>query len=359
RVVFGVPLAEAVDFSSPSDVNVGLPAVVYRCIEYLTAKQALYEEGIFRLSGSNIVIKALRDRFNAEGDVNLLAEDQYYDIHAVASLLKLYLRELPASILTRELHLDFLQRLDLEGDAKLEAFNALVHRLPKANRDLLTALCKFLLEIVTNADVNKMNVRNVGIVFAPTLNIPAPLISHFVSDFNIIFGPTITPNADSPIKQSMRVDAANLSSDAIRSPRKQLFTDVSTPAYHQTTFAPLQQQQQNSSTRATTNDPYDAGFVPLRTAYEQPPSHQATAQGDGAFGSLNDALGTHKKHGGSLNGAMAAPAPVAHSRDSNNNNTRRKRESGVVLLSMGLASQGKKSLQRLRDAAQVEEGAKF
>jgi len=110
RVVFGIPLAEAVEYSLPFGVDAYLPAVVYRCIEYLKAKHAANEEGIFRLSGSNIVIKALRDRFNNEGDVKLL-DGPYYDVHAVASLLKLYLRELPVSILTRELHLDFLKVL--------------------------------------------------------------------------------------------------------------------------------------------------------------------------------------------------------------------------------------------------------
>jgi RalA-binding protein 1 len=110
RNIFGIPLQEAVEYSQPIGVNVQLPSVVYRCIEYLKAKKAYQEEGIFRLSGSNIVIKGLRDRFNNEGDVKLLNGD-YYDVHAVASLLKLYLRELPASILTRELHIDFLKVL--------------------------------------------------------------------------------------------------------------------------------------------------------------------------------------------------------------------------------------------------------
>jgi RalA-binding protein 1 len=111
RAVFGAPLAEAVEYNRPVGVDVYLPAVVYRCIEYLDAKNAASEEGIFRLSGSNVVIKGLRDRFNNEGDLNFLTESQYYDVHAVASLLKLYLRELPSTVLTRELHLDFLHVL--------------------------------------------------------------------------------------------------------------------------------------------------------------------------------------------------------------------------------------------------------
>lgn len=160
RPIFGMPLAEAVEASQPIGVDVFLPAVVYRCIEYLEAREAINEEGIFRLSGSQNVIKALRERFNNEIDVKLLDGD-YYDPHAVASLLKLYLRELPASVLTRELHLDFLKVLDVEEKEKrVAAFNILVHRLPRANEELLSNLCSYLADISNKADVNKMNVRN-------------------------------------------------------------------------------------------------------------------------------------------------------------------------------------------------------
>ena len=112
KAAFGVPLAEAVEYCAPRGVDVCLPAVVYRCIEYLEAKHAASEEGIFRMSGSNVVIKGLKSRFNAEGDVDLLsADEQLFDVHAVASLLKLYLRELPQPVLTRELHLQFISVL--------------------------------------------------------------------------------------------------------------------------------------------------------------------------------------------------------------------------------------------------------
>jgi RalA-binding protein 1 len=107
RPVFGMPLVEAVQFCGPTNIDVELPAVVYRCIEYLEAKGAASEEGIFRLSGSNVVIKALKERFNTEGDVDFLAGDDYYDVHAVASLFKQYLRELPTTVLTLELVSEF------------------------------------------------------------------------------------------------------------------------------------------------------------------------------------------------------------------------------------------------------------
>ena len=61
RAVFAVPLEQALSIAQVAN----LPAVVFRCIEYLEAKKADQEEGIYRLSGSNAVIKSLKDRFNA------------------------------------------------------------------------------------------------------------------------------------------------------------------------------------------------------------------------------------------------------------------------------------------------------
>lgn len=61
RAVFAIPLEQALSIAQIAN----LPAIVFRCIEYLEAKKADEEEGIYRLSGSSAVIKSLRDRFNA------------------------------------------------------------------------------------------------------------------------------------------------------------------------------------------------------------------------------------------------------------------------------------------------------
>ncbi|KAK3354336.1 hypothetical protein B0H65DRAFT_8847 [Neurospora tetraspora] len=190
RPVFGAPLAEAVRYNAPVDVRVPLPAVVYRCIQYLDAKDAINEEGIFRLSGSNVVIKQLKERFNNEGDINLINDGQYHDIHAVASLLKAYLRELPTTILTRDLHPEFQSVTEQLSDQaqRIAALSVLVERLPQANGTLLKYLIAFLIKIINHADSNKMTVRNVAIVFSPTLNIPAPVFALFLQNYEPIFG---------------------------------------------------------------------------------------------------------------------------------------------------------------------------
>lgn len=189
RRVFGAPLGEAVRYNSPRDVRVPLPAVVYRCIQYLDARGAVTEEGIFRLSGSNVVIKQLKERFDNEGDINLLEDSQYHDIHAVASMLKAYLRELPTSILTRDLHLEFVAVTEMNSPSeKIVALHELVTRLPQGNATLLKYLIAFLIKIINHADQNKMTVRNVGIVFSPTLTIPAPVFALLLQNYQAIFG---------------------------------------------------------------------------------------------------------------------------------------------------------------------------
>lgn len=104
KPVFGVPLTDSLAVANIG----GLPAIVFRCIEYLEAKKAGDEEGIYRLSGSSAVIKGLKEKFDDQGDIKLLAADEHWDPHAIAGLLKTFLRDLPTSLLTRELHTQFL-----------------------------------------------------------------------------------------------------------------------------------------------------------------------------------------------------------------------------------------------------------
>ncbi|OJD20677.1 hypothetical protein ACJ73_07988 [Blastomyces percursus] len=295
RAVFGLPLAEAVEFCGVPGLNTGLPAVVYRCIDYLRVKDAALEEGIFRLSGSNVVIRALKEKFNTEGDLDFLEGDTYYDVHAVASLFKQYLRELPTTVLTRDLHLDFIRVLDLDDkQKKIVAFNGLVHRLPRPNLTLLKALSQYLIDIINNSDVNKMTVRNVGIVFAPTLNIPAPIFSMFLTNFESIFGEPVSEfsihNAG-PVE--LLGDTKSLNPEDIRSPRHQMFSDLLTPSYNQTSFqqssaapqhrhgsdlTPQEAQQAHSTQqqwdqhrdRDRSRDKFDnTGFIPMQPTYEQ------------------------------------------------------------------------------------------
>ena len=298
RPVFGLSLAEAVEVCPPQNVDVLLPAVVYRCIEYLRAKKASNEEGLFRLSGSNLVIRTLKERFNTEGDVDLLAEEEYYDVHAVASLFKTYLRELPSTILTRDLHIEFLRVLELDDrQQKILAFNSLVHQLPRVNFSLLRTLSQYLLEVVQNSDRNKMSVKNVGIVFSPTLNIPAPVFAMFLTDFDAIFSqykpqdqpeqpPQPEQQEDRGVRRTMLAPLGSDLHPEVRSPRHQMYSHLpTTPAMNQNNHNQNSSVQPNyAPEQSRQHDPAaDLGMAPMQPSYESRkyvsvPSHPAPPQ---------------------------------------------------------------------------------
>ncbi|KAJ3256214.1 hypothetical protein HK103_005673 [Boothiomyces macroporosus] len=170
RPVFGVTLLEATNISKIRE-GIELPAIVFRCIEYLDAKKGISlfilaydEEGLYRLSGSSAVISQLRARFDEgncdlikEGDVPLLEGDVYYDPHAIAGLLKLFFRELSEPLFTQELRMEFFQ------------------------------ISGHLLRVVQKSEKNKMTVRNVSIVFSPTLGVPAGLFTLLLAEYSTIF----------------------------------------------------------------------------------------------------------------------------------------------------------------------------
>lgn len=206
RAVFNISLEDSLSVAQVA----GLPAIVFRCIKYLESKKADQEEGIYRLSGSSAVIKSLRDRFNSEGDLDLLASDEYWDLHAIAGLLKSYLRELPTSILTRDLHLRFLAVIDFSNSQeRIKELSQLIASLPIANYTLLRALTAHLILIVQNANVNKMTMRNVGIVFSPTLGIPAGVFSLMLGEFNRVFNVNEGDSLDDPVLGTLPIIRRN------------------------------------------------------------------------------------------------------------------------------------------------------
>lgn len=75
----------------------------------------------------------------------------------------------------------------LDPKDRVTELSQLVSSLPIANYSLLRALNAHLINIVQNNAVNKMNIRNMGIVFSPTLQIPAGIFSLMLSDFKQVF----------------------------------------------------------------------------------------------------------------------------------------------------------------------------
>lgn len=196
--VFGSNLEACLKLSSHIyQHNYELPSVVYRCLEYLYKNHGLREEGVFRLSGSSTMIKTLQERFDKEYDVDLCAYENdsnnaYLGVNTVTGLLKLYLRNLPHLIFGDEQYLLFKKIVDENYSNPQQialGFRGLVeaNEIPKANMSLMYSLFELLSRVNDNNKYNKMNLRNLCIVFSPTLNIPIVMLQPFIVDFKCIF----------------------------------------------------------------------------------------------------------------------------------------------------------------------------
>lgn len=120
-----------------------------------------------------------------------------------------------------------------------------------------------------------MSIRNVGIVFSPTLNIPTPVFSMFLTEFDAIFGETPEDTLIMPSLEATQSEV--LTPDDIRSPRRQMFSDIPTPSYTQETFAANARQFSTNAQQQTTyeqvlhdsnTDDTDTGFIPIQPAYD-------------------------------------------------------------------------------------------
>lgn len=198
--IFGSDVKNSISISSNFyNGNYEIPTVVYRCLEFLYKRRAVSEEGIFRLSGSSALIKSLQEQFERELDINLCEYNNeehrgggLLDVNTVTGLLKLYFRSLPHLIFGDIMYDDFRNAAESSSGKPDEIalkFRELVHgeKMQKENYSLMYVLFELLVKINDNNKVNKMNLRNLCIVFSPTLNIPVNILQPFITDFRCIF----------------------------------------------------------------------------------------------------------------------------------------------------------------------------
>ncbi|XP_027627318.1 rho GTPase-activating protein 22 [Tupaia chinensis] len=165
--VFGQRLEDTVQHERKSGPRLA-PLLVEQCVDFIR-EHGLTEEGLFRMPGQANLVRDLQGSFDC-GEKPVF--DSTTDVHTVASLLKLYLRELPEPVVPFARYEDFLSCAQLltkdEGEGTLELAKQ-VSNLPQANYNLLRYICKFLDEVQAHSDVNKMSVQNLATVFGPNI----------------------------------------------------------------------------------------------------------------------------------------------------------------------------------------------
>ncbi|KAL4670647.1 hypothetical protein H8957_010396 [Semnopithecus entellus] len=166
--LFCVPLTVLLEQDQRKVLGTRIPLIFQKLISRIE-EGGLETEGLLRIPGAAIRIKNLCQELEAkfyEGTFNWESVKQ----HDAASLLKLFIRELPQPLLSVEYLKAFqaVQNLPTKKQ-QLQALNLLVILLPDANRDTLKALLEFLQRVIDNKEKNKMTVMNVAMVIAPNL----------------------------------------------------------------------------------------------------------------------------------------------------------------------------------------------
>nr|XP_022318828.1 rho GTPase-activating protein 24-like isoform X1 [Crassostrea virginica] len=170
--IFGQSLEETMAYEHK--LGRKLPYLMEECVNFLT-NNGLDVEGIFRLPGRNLLIKELKERFDSAERVVFDSEE--VDVHTVASLLKLYLRELPQSVIPADYYQKFMnialrfQSAQTPDDKHKAIFDLRenITDIPADNFNVLAFLCKFLALVSRNSEVNKMTVLNIATVFGPNI----------------------------------------------------------------------------------------------------------------------------------------------------------------------------------------------
>ena len=164
--IFGVPLEVAVDRNKCHD-GIKLPVVVRECVDYIEA-EGLTVEGIYRSSGVKSKITKLKAAYNSRQSVKLGS----YEPAVVASLFKLFLRELPEPVLTTKLGAKFeeVSQMKVYSDRR-DGLVRLLQELPECNRVLVQWVFVHMGHVIANERMNKMTLQNVSIVLSPTMRI--------------------------------------------------------------------------------------------------------------------------------------------------------------------------------------------
>ncbi|XP_047215001.1 rho GTPase-activating protein 23-like isoform X2 [Girardinichthys multiradiatus] len=161
---FGVRLEEC----QPGTNNKFIPMIVEFCCG-LVEEMGLEYTGIYRVPGNNAIVLQLQEQLNKGMDINP-AEEKWQDLNVVSSLLKSFFRKLPEPLFTNDKYNDFINANRMENASeRLKTMKKMIRDLPDHYYHTLKFLISHLKTVADHSDKNKMEPRNLALVFGPTL----------------------------------------------------------------------------------------------------------------------------------------------------------------------------------------------
>ncbi|XP_022239347.1 uncharacterized protein LOC106457641 isoform X2 [Limulus polyphemus] len=152
-----------------SQNNQFVPLIVDLCIGIVETR-GLDTVGIYRVPGNNAAVSLLINAVNQQTTTIDLQDAHWNDVNVVSSLLKAFFRRLSEPLFTSSLYPQFIAASKLDNPAsKLQTIHQLIHLLPRHYFETLKCIMSHLKKVAIHANNNKMEARNLAIVFGPTL----------------------------------------------------------------------------------------------------------------------------------------------------------------------------------------------
>jgi hypothetical protein len=162
--VFGVTIQEYMDWQKEKypQADQTQPYILSVLLKGLEDINGLYTEGIFRLPGNTQQVEELKDKF-LSGNFTI---DKKYDAHVIASVFKLWLRELAEPPIPNELY-----NTCIEVAQDMEQCIDRLKYLPVHNGQVLAFVIRFLAKMCDDRvqDQTKMTIENLAVVFSPNI----------------------------------------------------------------------------------------------------------------------------------------------------------------------------------------------
>lgn len=146
-----------------------VPALIVHCVNEIETR-GLTEVGLYRISGSDRDVKALKEKFLRNNGIPSLVD---IDVHVLCGCVKDFLRSLRERLIPLALWSTFSNAAqtipsdDDEGTVNKDVYRA-VESLPQANRDTLAYLIMHFQRISECPEV-KMPLTNFAKIFGPTI----------------------------------------------------------------------------------------------------------------------------------------------------------------------------------------------
>ncbi|KHN77379.1 GTPase-activating protein pac-1, partial [Toxocara canis] len=168
-----------------------VPLLIQMCVQVVEA-HGMDTVGIYRIPGNTAAVNALKENLNYGFENVDFTDARWKDVNVVSSLLKMFLRKLPEPLLTDKLYPFFIDANRIAAHhQRLHKLRNLLRKLPSAHYATLKYLIAHLRAVGAHSSVNKMETRNLALMFGPSIVRPsddnmATMVTHMSDQCKII-----------------------------------------------------------------------------------------------------------------------------------------------------------------------------